>query len=45
MMFSLIKTNPFRKEESMVYNSQDDDIFIGIDVDQKSFSFTVGIGQ
>ncbi|MDD5477603.1 MAG: hypothetical protein PHG87_05350 [Candidatus Omnitrophica bacterium] len=25
----------------MAYNSQDYDIFIGIDVDQKSFSFTV----
>ena len=25
----------------MVYNTQDYDIFIGIDVDQKSFSFTV----
>jgi transposase len=41
MIFSLIETYPFRKEESMVYNTQDYDIFIGIDVDQKSFSFTV----
>ncbi len=41
MIFSLIEANPFLKEESMVYNTQDYDIFIGIDVDQKSFSFTV----
>ena len=41
MIPSLIEACPFRKEESMVYNSQDYDIFIGIDVDRKSFSFTV----